>query len=123
VYYALAANMAYDERHDGFSDLSDFTASGLPEIVWNFEATSETFKKSVLMYRTFQSWKMASKYGFKLHDVLYCGVQLTPREISVFNIWIQSGAAEAASKLVHWDAVRLFERIKASSSEAGAVSA
>jgi len=80
-------------------------------MVWTYEATSAAFTSSRLMYRVFRAWNFANKHGFKLHDVLYQGEQLTLREIECFNLWIHSGGAMAAANMDHWEAVKLFERI------------
>ncbi len=65
------------------------------------------------MYRVFRAWNFANKHGFKLHDALYRGEQLSDREIECFNLWIQSGGAMAAANMEHWEAVRIFEGIRA----------
>ena len=113
--------MSYNFPPTSASPLAEIQASCLPEMVWTYEATSEAFMQSRLMYRTFRAWNFANKHGFKLHGVLYQGEQLTPGEIEKFNLWIRSGAAMAASNMDHWEAVRLFERVRGRERAEGAL--
>jgi len=104
--------MAPDQQNTG-SFLADVQASCLPELVWTYESTSAAFTKSVLVYRAFRAWNHANKHGFKLRYLRYHGERLTKREVESFNLWIQSGAAMSASIMAHYEATRLFEKIRA----------
>jgi hypothetical protein len=92
--------------------LAEVQSSCLPDMVWTYEPTSAAFTESKLMYRTFRAWNFANKHGFKLHSMLYEGTQLSACEIERFNLFIQSGGAMAAANLDHWEAVRLFDKIR-----------
>jgi hypothetical protein len=105
--------MAYaPDTAEKAGSLAQIQTSCLPEMVWTYEPTSSAFTSSKLMYRCFRAWNLANKQGFKLHDVLYSGERLTGREIECFNLWIQSGGAMAAANMDHWDAVRLFDKVR-----------
>jgi hypothetical protein len=104
--------MAYGIQHNDREWLPAAQASRLPEMVWTYETTSAAFTRTVLQYRVFRAWNHANQHGFKLRGILRGGSALTAEEVERFNLWIQSGAAMAASNMDHFAACKLFEKVR-----------
>lgn len=83
----------------------------MPEVAWNYEATSEAVTESRLMYRVMRAWSFARRHGFRVRGVLYKGTPLNDLQLERLNLWIQGGGAAEAAKMEHWEAVKLFEKI------------
>jgi len=59
----------------------------------------------------FKRWRAANRLGFRVRNLIYRGKPLSEHQIELFNHFVESGGALEASKLHHWDAVKLFEKV------------
>jgi hypothetical protein len=119
----MSCVMASDSEQPARSRLAtdEGYSLSMPMVGWTFGSVALPESKR-LMDMAFKRWYMARRYGFYLQELLYLGKPLSQREIDRCNLWIDAGGAAEGSKLKHWDAVRLFERVIGAHAKASGLS-